>query len=57
MPIIEYECSDCKDKFELIQKFSDAPLITCSKCNKDTLVKLVSLGGFRLKGIGWYKTS
>ena len=50
MPIYEYRCSACRHELESIQKFSDAPLVACPQCGKDTLVKLVSAGS------GWYQT-
>ena len=56
MPIYDYKCSNCGQKFELIQKFSDKPKTTCPNCEKDTLSKLVSAPSFRLKGGGWYET-
>ena len=56
MPIYEYRCSACRHELEAIQKFSDAPLLACPQCGKDTLVKLVSAAGFQLKGSGWYQT-
>jgi putative FmdB family regulatory protein len=56
MPIYEYRCSACGHELEAIQKFSDAPLITCPSCSRDTLAKLVSAAGFQLKGSGWYVT-
>jgi putative FmdB family regulatory protein len=56
MPIYEYRCTACQHKLEALQKFSDAPLVTCPQCAKDTLTKLVSAAGFQLKGSGWYQT-
>ncbi|MFO1314294.1 MAG: zinc ribbon domain-containing protein [Burkholderiales bacterium] len=56
MPIYEYRCSACDHKFEALQKFSDAPLVTCPVCAQDALAKLVSAAGFQLKGSGWYQT-
>ncbi len=56
MPIYEYRCTACQHKLEAIQKFSDAPLVACPQCGKDTLTKLVSAAGFQLKGSGWYQT-
>ncbi len=55
MPIYEYVCSSCKKEFEIIQKFSDEPLTVCPDCS-GMVSKKVSLGGFSLKGSGWYKT-
>ena len=56
MPIYEYKCSACNHELESLQKFSDAPLVKCPACGKDTLTKLVSAAGFQLKGSGWYQT-
>lgn len=56
MPIYEYRCSACGHDLEALQKFSDAPLLTCPSCHKDSLVKRVSAAGFQLKGSGWYAT-
>lgn len=56
MPIYEYECSNCHHYFDFLQKISDAPLVLCPQCYKDTAVRLVSAPGFRLKGTGWYAT-
>ena len=56
MPIYEYRCSSCEHELEALQKFSDAPLVTCPSCSAATLVKQVSAAGFQLKGSGWYVT-
>ena len=56
MPIYEYRCTACQHKLETLQKFSDAPLVTCPACGKEALTKLVSAAGFQLKGSGWYQT-
>lgn len=55
MPIYEYECENCGCIEEALQKFSDAPLTTCSRCSGN-LHKLVSQSSFHLKGSGWYVT-
>ena len=55
MPIYEYQCESCGEISEVIQKFSDAPLTTCSKCNGH-VKKLISNCTFHLKGSGWYVT-
>jgi putative FmdB family regulatory protein len=41
---------------EALQKFSDAPLVTCPSCGAEALVKQISAAGFQLKGSGWYVT-
>ena len=56
MPIYEYRCSSCGHELESLQKFSDAPLTTCPYCHAESLVKLLSAAGFKLKGSGWYAT-
>ena len=56
MPIYEYQCSECGQKKEALQKLSDAPLKDCPACGKPTLTKLISAAGFQLKGSGWYVT-
>lgn len=56
MPIYEYQCSTCGHQFEIIQKVNDELLTQCPDCNNNTLRKLMSSVGFRLKGAGWYET-
>lgn len=55
MPVYEYQCHDCGIVFEARQKFSDAPLTVCTTCG-GKVEKLISLGGFALKGGGWYQS-
>src|SRR5262249_26517695 len=55
MPIYEYRCLDCGHQFELMQKFSDPPVQTCTSCS-GTVQKLISRSAFHLKGSGWYVT-
>ena len=56
MPIYEYECGDCGELHEFIQKFSDSPKVECPTCGKPKLKKLISAAAFHLKGDGWYVT-
>ena len=56
MPIYEYECDACGHRMEAIQRISEPPLTQCPECSAETLRKLVSAAGFRLKGSGWYVT-
>ena len=55
MPIYEYYCENCNEEIEVLQKFSDAPLVTCPSCHSDSLKKKTSMAAFHLKGGGWYK--
>ena len=56
MPIYEYQCEQCAEQIEALQKISDEPLKECPKCKKQSLRKLMSAASFRLKGAGWYET-
>ena len=55
MPLYEYECENCGHRFEVIQKFSDAPLTECPKC-QGPVHKLLSSPAIQFKGSGWYIT-
>jgi|SRR5579872_262671 len=56
MPLYEYECESCGERFEKIQKFSDAPVDVCAKCGKGPVRKLPSSPAIQFKGSGWYIT-
>jgi putative FmdB family regulatory protein len=55
MPLYEYECDVCRHRFEVIQKFSDAPVEKCPVCG-GAVHKMQSAPAFHLKGTGWYAT-
>ena len=55
MPLYEYECQQCKRRFELMQKFSDPPAETCRSCGSP-VTRLISAPAFQFKGTGWYVT-
>ena len=55
MPLYEYQCTSCGHRFEVIQKFSDAPVRRCPKCGK-AVERLVSSSAIQFKGTGWYVT-
>ena len=55
MPIYEYECSQCHQTSDALQKVNDPPPETCPRCGaQHTLSRLVSRTSFVLKGGGWY---
>jgi len=56
MPIYEYACDDCQQKFEMFVGINDAPLQECKLCSGKNIRKLISNCSFQLKGTGWYKT-
>ena len=56
MPLYEYQCEECGDRFERIRKFSDPPLDEpCPKCG-GPIRKLISSPAIQFKGKGWYVT-
>lgn len=55
MPLYEYECEKCGRRFEVIQKFSDAPIEACQSCG-GAVRKLLASPAIQFKGTGWYIT-
>jgi putative FmdB family regulatory protein len=55
MPLYEYECQACAHRFEVIQKFSDAPPAECPRCG-GPVEKLLSSPAIQFKGSGFYLT-
>jgi len=55
MPLYEYQCENCHEIIEKIQKFSDAPLEIHEKCG-GKLNRLISRSALQFKGSGWYVT-
>jgi putative FmdB family regulatory protein len=55
LPLYEYECTACKHRFELLQKFSDEPAKVCVRCG-EPVVRLLSSPAIQFKGTGWYVT-
>ncbi len=56
MPLYEYECDDCGQRFEMIQRFSDPRIEICAKCGKGPVHRLLSSPAIQFKGSGWYIT-
>ena len=56
MPLYEYQCESCNNRFERIQKFSDPAIDTCPVCGKGPVKKLLSSPAIQFKGSGWYIT-
>jgi putative FmdB family regulatory protein len=56
MPLYEYRCDACNHQFEVIQKFSDAPIAVCPSCGGGPIGKLQSSPAIQFKGSGWYIT-
>ena len=55
MPIHEYECLKCGNRFEELQKFSEAPLKKHNGCG-GRVKKLLSAPAIQFKGTGFYIT-
>ena len=55
MPLYEYECAKCGERFEVIAKFSDAPLTKHEGCG-GKVKRLLSAPAIQFKGSGWYVT-
>ena len=53
MPTYVYECTECSEQTELVQKVTDAPLQTCPKCG-GKVRKLLFPAGIVFKGSGFY---
>jgi putative FmdB family regulatory protein len=56
MPLYEYECDACGQRFEVIQKFSDPPAENCAACGAGPVRRLLSSPAIQFKGSGWYIT-
>ena len=55
MPTYQYACTECGDRSEVVQRFSDDPLTVCSACG-GKLRKIFSPVGIVFKGSGFYRT-
>ena len=55
MPTYQYACTQCDERLEAVQSFSDAPLTECAVC-AGRLRKVFSPVGVVFKGSGFYKT-
>jgi putative FmdB family regulatory protein len=55
VPTYQYACTDCGDRSEVVQRFTDDPLTVCSACG-GKLRKVFSPVGIVFKGSGFYRT-
>ncbi|QLY32510.1 FmdB family zinc ribbon protein [Nocardia huaxiensis] len=55
MPTYSYACTECDNKFDIVQSFSDDALTVCPACN-GKLRKLFNSVGIVFKGSGFYRT-
>jgi len=56
MPLYEYECDVCGQRFEVIQKFSDPAPDACRLCGKGPVHRQASSPAIQFKGSGFYIT-
>lgn len=55
MPTYQYQCTECGEALEAVQKFSDDALTECPNCS-GRLRKVFSAVGVVFKGSGFYRT-
>lgn len=55
MPVYDYKCDECGNRFERRQSFSDDPISVCPKCGGRTR-RVIHAPGIVFKGTGFYKT-
>ena len=55
MPTYSYECTECGNRFDIVQAFTDDTLTTCENCS-GRLRKLFNSVGIVFKGSGFYRT-
>lgn len=55
MPLYEYQCQECGETHEVIQRMSDPPFAICPACG-GALKKLISSPAIQFKGAGFYIT-
>ncbi|WP_327121291.1 FmdB family transcriptional regulator [Nocardia sp. NBC_01730] len=55
MPTYSYACTQCDNRFDIVQSFSDEALSVCSECS-GKLRKLFNSVGIVFKGSGFYRT-
>jgi putative FmdB family regulatory protein len=55
VPTYSYACTECDNKFDVVQAFSDDALTECPKCD-GRLRKLFGKVGVVFKGSGFYRT-
>lgn len=54
MPTYSYACTECDNRFDIVQSFSDDSLTVCPQCS-GKLRKLFNTVGIVFKGSGFYR--
>ncbi|KZF03352.1 MULTISPECIES: FmdB family zinc ribbon protein [unclassified Rhodococcus (in: high G+C Gram-positive bacteria)] len=55
MPTYSYACTECDNRFDIVQSFTDDTLTVCPACS-GKLRKLFNSVGIVFKGSGFYRT-
>jgi len=55
VPTYSYACTECSNRFDVVQAFTDDALTTCEQCS-GRLRKLFNSVGVVFKGSGFYRT-
>jgi putative FmdB family regulatory protein len=55
VPTYQYQCTECGEALEVVQKFTDDALTVCPNC-EGKLRKVFSAVGIVFKGSGFYRT-
>ncbi|NMM88033.1 FmdB family transcriptional regulator [Rhodococcus sp. SRB_17] len=55
MPTYSYACTECDNRFDIVQSFSEDSLTVCPACS-GKLRKLFNSVGIVFKGSGFYRT-
>jgi putative FmdB family regulatory protein len=55
VPTYSYACTECDNRFDVVQAFTDDSLTTCEQCS-GRLRKLFNSVGVVFKGSGFYRT-
>ena len=53
MPLYEYECFVCQNRFERIRRVAEASGVDCPECG-GKVRRLLSAPALQFKGSGWY---
>lgn len=56
MPVYEYECKNCGQRFDKIQPVTSEALTECVLCGKGPIRRVFQPVGVIFKGSGWYST-
>ncbi|MDQ3706257.1 MAG: hypothetical protein M3437_13795 [Chloroflexota bacterium] len=56
MPVYEYQCKNCGQRFEKIQPVTADPVSVCELCGQGPVRRVLHPVGVIFKGSGWYVT-